>query len=79
MAENGTNGHVKETVVEDGTEFEGALRSKCPVAVSGRLKGEVSAPALTVTRISCLFLTNRVDTERHGPAPHEISARTAQR
>jgi cytoskeletal protein CcmA (bactofilin family) len=40
---------VKQTIVENGTEFEGTVRSKCPIVVSGQLKGEVSAPSLTLT------------------------------
>jgi cytoskeletal protein CcmA (bactofilin family) len=39
----------KQTIVEDGTEFDGSVRSKCPITVSGKLKGEVSAPSLTIT------------------------------
>lgn len=39
----------KQTIVEDGTEFDGSVKSKCPITVSGKLKGEVSAPALTIT------------------------------
>lgn len=39
----------KQTILEDGTEFDGSVRSKCPITVSGKLKGEVSAPALTIT------------------------------
>ena len=40
---------AKQTVVENGTEFQGVLRSECPVVVSGKVKGEVSAPELTLT------------------------------
>ncbi len=39
----------KQTIVEDGTEFDGSVRSKCPITVSGKLKGEISAPSLTIT------------------------------
>ena len=39
---------VKQTIVENGTEFEGVLRSKCDIVVSGQLKGEVTAPSLTL-------------------------------
>src|SRR5688572_7654998 len=46
MADNAT---TKQTIVEDGTEVEGIIRSKCPIKVSGSLKGEVGAPSLTVT------------------------------
>ena len=46
MSDNKT---AKQTVIENGTEFEGVMRSQCPVVVSGQLRGEVSAPALTLT------------------------------
>jgi cytoskeletal protein CcmA (bactofilin family) len=46
MSENKT---LKQTVVENGTEIEGIVRSECAIVVSGNLKGEVSAPDLTVT------------------------------
>jgi cytoskeletal protein CcmA (bactofilin family) len=41
---------VKQTIVENGTEFEGTVRSQCAIVVSGQLKGEVSAPTLTLTK-----------------------------
>jgi len=40
---------VKQTILENGTEIEGAVKSKCAIVVSGQIKGEVSAPTLTVT------------------------------
>ncbi|MEW6729976.1 MAG: polymer-forming cytoskeletal protein [Acidobacteriota bacterium] len=46
MSENPT---MKQTILEDGTEFDGSIKSKCPITVSGKLKGEVSAPSLTIT------------------------------
>ena len=39
---------VKQTIVEDGTEIEGTVRSTRPITVSGRLQGQVSAPLVTV-------------------------------
>lgn len=39
----------KVTVVEEGTEFKGTLSSTCPVDVRGRVEGELSTPALTVS------------------------------
>jgi cytoskeletal protein CcmA (bactofilin family) len=39
---------VKQTIVEDGTEFEGSMKSTCPITVSGKLQGVVSAPSMTV-------------------------------
>src|SRR5439155_9769901 len=47
MSDNPT---VKQTILEDGTEFDGSIKSKCPITVSGKLRGEVSAPSLTVTQ-----------------------------
>ena len=47
MSDNKT---AKQTVIENGTEFEGVMRSQCPVVVSGQVRGEVSAPALTLTK-----------------------------
>ncbi len=40
---------MKETVIENGTELEGSIHSECPVTLSGKLEGQVSAPMLTVT------------------------------
>jgi cytoskeletal protein CcmA (bactofilin family) len=40
---------TKQTVLEEGTEFEGSIRSECPITVSGTLKGDIATPSLTVT------------------------------
>jgi cytoskeletal protein CcmA (bactofilin family) len=37
------------TVVEEGTEFKGSMTSTCAVVVKGKIAGELSSPALTVT------------------------------
>jgi cytoskeletal protein CcmA (bactofilin family) len=39
---------VKQTIVEEGTEFEGTLKSTCPISVSGKLQGMISAPSMTI-------------------------------
>jgi cytoskeletal protein CcmA (bactofilin family) len=39
---------VKQTIVENGTEFEGVVRSQCGIVVSGQVKGEITAPTLTL-------------------------------
>ncbi|HEY4158042.1 MAG TPA: polymer-forming cytoskeletal protein [Polyangiaceae bacterium] len=39
----------KQTIVEEGTDFKGTLSSSCPIVVRGRIEGEVSTPALTVS------------------------------
>ena len=40
---------TKQTVLEEGTEIEGSIRSQCPITVSGILKGDIAAPSLTIT------------------------------
>ena len=39
----------KQTVIEEGTEFEGSIRSKCGIRLSGKAEGNLKAPSLTVT------------------------------
>ena len=39
----------RRTVVEQGTQFRGALTSDCPVEVNGRVEGDLNAPALAVS------------------------------
>jgi cytoskeletal protein CcmA (bactofilin family) len=39
----------KHTLIEQGTEFKGTMKSSCPVVVNGRLEGELSAPELDIT------------------------------
>lgn len=38
----------KETLVEEGTEFQGAMKSKCSVVVNGTFDGQIDAPELRV-------------------------------
>ncbi|MGH7436847.1 MAG: bactofilin family protein, partial [Polyangiaceae bacterium] len=45
---NGATGS-KKTLVEEGTQFKGAMSSNCPIEVKGRIEGEVTAPALAVS------------------------------
>ena len=40
----------KQTLVEEGTEFKGTLKSSCPVVINGSIDGEVDAPEITVAR-----------------------------
>jgi len=39
----------KQTLIEQGTEFKGTMKSTCPVIVHGRVEGELTAPELDVT------------------------------
>ena len=40
---------TKKTLVEEGTQFKGALSSSCPVEVKGRVEGDLDAPSLSVS------------------------------
>jgi cytoskeletal protein CcmA (bactofilin family) len=40
----------KQTLVEEGTEFNGTLKSSCPLVVNGTIDGQVDAPEITITR-----------------------------
>jgi cytoskeletal protein CcmA (bactofilin family) len=46
-SKNGAN--ARRTLVEEGTQFKGALSSNCPIEVKGRIDGDVEAPALLVS------------------------------
>lgn len=48
MDETKTTEHVRLTVVEEGTVFQGSMSSTCPMVIKGRIDGDVSGPALTV-------------------------------
>ncbi len=39
----------KKTLVEEGTQFKGAISSDCPIEVKGRIEGDLAAPALSVS------------------------------
>jgi cytoskeletal protein CcmA (bactofilin family) len=39
----------KHTLIEQGTEFKGTMKSTCPVVVNGRIEGDLTAPELEVT------------------------------
>jgi cytoskeletal protein CcmA (bactofilin family) len=65
----------KQTVIEDGTEFDGTVRSQCGITVSGKLKGELHAPSLEVTASGSVSGKVRVDHLRsHGEVAGEIHA-----
>ncbi len=49
MSDSKNGASAKKTLVEDGTQFKGALSSNCPIEVKGRVEGEVTAPALHVS------------------------------
>ena len=40
----------KQTLIAEGTEFEGSINSSCDIMISGTVKGELLAPSLTVSK-----------------------------
>ena len=40
--------NTRETVIAEGTEMDGTVKSDCGVTLNGRFKGTVNAPSLTV-------------------------------
>ena len=46
-AEN--DGSVKQTTVEEGTQFKGTLQSTCQVMVRGKVEGDLTAPSVIVS------------------------------
>ncbi len=51
----------KLTIVEEGSELTGTLKSTCGVTVSGKISGELHAPALVVAATGAVHGTVKVD------------------
>lgn len=50
---------AKQTLVEEGTELKGTLRSSCQVVVNGSIDGQIEAPALTIAETGTVLGTVR--------------------
>jgi len=76
MSENSV---LSQTVLEEGTEIDGSIRSKCPITVSGKLKGDVSAPSLTITQSGSVSGQVKVsEFKSEGDIAGEIDAETVE-
>ena len=76
MSENSV---LNQTVLEEGTEIDGSIRSKCPITVSGKLKGDVSAPSLTITQSGSVSGQVKVsEFKSEGDIAGEIDAETVE-
>ena len=74
MSEN-----TKQTIIENGTEFDGSMKSDCAITLSGRLKGQVSAPSLTVTPSGSVRGQVKVDRlKAQGEVAGEIEAESVE-
>jgi cytoskeletal protein CcmA (bactofilin family) len=38
----------RRTLVDEGTEFKGTIKSSCPVVVAGRVEGDISGPSIEI-------------------------------
>ena len=70
---------ARKTLIEEGTEFRGALKSNCPVVVSGKIDGELDAPSLTVSASGAVHGKVRVgDVRSEGEISGEFEADSVQ-
>ena len=51
---NGANSG-RRTLIEEGTEFKGSIRSSCPIVVNGRIEGEIETPSLSVSKSGAVY------------------------
>jgi cytoskeletal protein CcmA (bactofilin family) len=73
------NAAARHTVVEEGTEFKGALTSSCPIDVRGRIEGDVTTPALTVSATGAVHGRAKVGSVRsEGELSGEFDAESVE-
>ena len=71
--------HGRKTLVEEGTQFKGSLSSSCPIEVKGRIEGDVTAPALTVSSSGAVHGRVKVgQMHSHGELAGEFDADEVQ-
>jgi cytoskeletal protein CcmA (bactofilin family) len=79
MTESKNVTQERRTLVEEGTQFKGALSSNCPIEVKGRIEGEVTAPSLTVSASGAVHGRVKVGEIRsHGELAGEFDADVVQ-
>jgi cytoskeletal protein CcmA (bactofilin family) len=72
-------GHGRRTLVEEGTTFKGSLSSNCPIDVKGRIEGDVTAPALSVSASGSVHGKVKVgEIQSHGELAGEFDADVVQ-
>jgi cytoskeletal protein CcmA (bactofilin family) len=69
----------KQTIIEDGTQFDGSINSRCDVLIGGVVKGELLAPALTIGPSGSMHGMVKVEQlVSRGEISGEISADTVE-
>ncbi len=70
---------ARKTLVEEGTHFKGSMSSDCPIEVKGRIEGDLSAPALSVSASGAVHGKVKVgDIRSEGELAGEFDADTVQ-
>jgi cytoskeletal protein CcmA (bactofilin family) len=71
--------NVKQTLVEEGTQFKGSLSSNCPIVVKGKIDGDVAAPSLNVSSTGSVHGTVKVtDLRSAGELSGDFESDTVQ-
>lgn len=67
--------NTKRTIIEEGSELTGTLKSNCAVVVSGKVNGEVHSPSLVVSEGGSVHGTIKVnDLKSQGEIAGQIDA-----
>ena len=70
---------MKRTIIENGTEIDGAIKSQRPIILSGSVKGQVTAPSLEVTKDGMVKGTVKVSMfSCKGEVGGEVDAETVE-
>ena len=70
---------TKRTIIENGTEIDGAIKSQRPIVLSGSVKGQVTAPSLEVTKDGMVKGTVKVSMfSCKGEVGGEVDAETVE-
>ena len=70
---------TKRTIIENGTEIDGAIKSQRPIVLSGSVKGQLTAPSLEVTKDGMVKGTVKVSTfSCKGEVGGEVDAETVE-
>ena len=79
MSENNGLPTGKHTLIEEGTEFKGALSSSCPIVVLGKVEGDIAGPMIHVSATGVVAGNVKVKELRsHGELAGNVEAETVQ-
>jgi cytoskeletal protein CcmA (bactofilin family) len=74
---NGRSG--KRTLIDEGTELKGSVKSTCPVVVMGRIEGDVSGPSVEIAEKGTVIgKVKALQFASHGDMYGEIEAESVE-